>query len=209
MEGTIAEVRLFAGNFAPRAWALCYGQLLSINQNQALFSLLGTTYGGDGRTTFGLPDLRGRAPIGVGTGPGLTPRNLGQRSGAEYTNLGVSNLPAHTHAAAMTGETLTGVISATATVTPQAVNDEGGEETASGNHLSNTASGQGIYSSDGSPLVDMASYEAPVSGNVSLTGVSGNVTVGLTGHNQSVNLMQPYMGMNYIICLQGVYPSRS
>ena len=80
-EGFIGEVKLFAGNFAPRGWALCQGQLLAINQNQSLFSIIGTTYGGDGRTTFALPDLRGRAPLGTGSGPGLTPVSLGQKFG--------------------------------------------------------------------------------------------------------------------------------
>ena len=84
---------MFGGNFAPRGWALCNGQLLAISQNSALFSILGTTYGGDGRTTFGLPDLRGRAPLHAGNGPGLTPRSLGQKSGSETNTLTTANLP--------------------------------------------------------------------------------------------------------------------
>jgi len=82
-EAFIGEIRMFAGNFPPRGWAFCDGQLLPISQNAALFSLLGTNYGGDGRTTFGLPDLRGRAPVHAGTGPGLTPRSIGQKGGVE------------------------------------------------------------------------------------------------------------------------------
>ncbi len=93
----IAEIRLFAGNFAPRGWAFCDGQLLSTATNTALFSLLGTTYGGDGRTTFGLPDLRGRAPVHSGQGPGLGPRPLGQLFGAETEPLQPMHLPAHAH----------------------------------------------------------------------------------------------------------------
>ena len=96
-EPFIGQIVMFGGNFAPRGWALCDGQLLAINQNQSLFAILGTTYGGDGRTTFGLPDLRGRSPLHPGSGPGLTPRALGQRSGAETTTLGVNNLPVHNH----------------------------------------------------------------------------------------------------------------
>jgi len=88
---------MFAGNFAPRGWAKCEGQLLAINQYNALFSILGTRYGGDGHTTFALPDLRGRVAIGSGTGPGLTPRSLSQRSGSETNMLTVANLPAHNH----------------------------------------------------------------------------------------------------------------
>jgi len=91
------QITMFAGNFAPRGWALCDGQLLAVSQNDALFSLLGTIYGGDGRTTFGLPDLRGRVPIHHGSGPGLTPRALGNRSGVEKVTLTTNQLPSHTH----------------------------------------------------------------------------------------------------------------
>ena len=94
----IGEIRMFAGNFAPRGWAFCDGQLLAVSQNDALFSLFGTTYGGDGRTTFGLPDLRGRIPIHAGTGPGLSSRVLGNRGGQEAVTLTPNQLPAHTHA---------------------------------------------------------------------------------------------------------------
>ena len=101
MEPTLGEVRMFAGNFAPRAWALCEGQLLAINSNQALFSILGTTYGGDGRTSFGLPDLRGRGPISPGTGPGLPSYREGQRGGATTNVLNVTQIPAHNHTGAV------------------------------------------------------------------------------------------------------------
>ena len=97
MEQTLAEIRMFAGNFAPRGWALCEGQLLPINANQALFSLLGTTYGGDGRTTFALPDLRGRAPIAAGNGPGLPSYPQGRKGGSNTTTMTVANMPSHSH----------------------------------------------------------------------------------------------------------------
>ncbi|QBK31404.1 phage tail protein [Roseitalea porphyridii] len=96
-EPFVGEIRMFAGNFAPRGWAFCDGQLLAVSQNDALFSLLGTIYGGDGRTTFGLPDLRGRLPIHAGHGPGLSERRLGAKSGAEKVTLTVNQLPSHTH----------------------------------------------------------------------------------------------------------------
>jgi microcystin-dependent protein len=95
---TIAEISMFGGNFAPRSWANCDGQLLPISQNTALFSILGTTYGGDGRTTFGLPELRGRVAVHTGSGPGLTPRQMGQRSGSETNTLTIAQLPSHGHA---------------------------------------------------------------------------------------------------------------
>ena len=96
-EPFIGQIQTFGFDFAPRGWATCDGQLLAIASNTALFSLLGTTYGGDGRTTFGLPDLRGRAPIHQGQGPGLTHRRMGERSGAETVTLDVSQMPAHNH----------------------------------------------------------------------------------------------------------------
>jgi len=97
-EPFIGEIIVFAGTFAPRGYADCDGQLLQINQNQALFSLLGTRYGGDGRTTFGLPDLRGRAAMHQGSGPGLTPRALGARTGSEAVALTPAQMPVHSHA---------------------------------------------------------------------------------------------------------------
>lgn len=99
MDPFIGEVTLFAGNFAPRGWSLCNGQLLAISQNTALFSILGTTYGGDGRTTFALPDLRGRSIVRAGRGPGLSDIRLGQKGGQENVTLTTMNLPSHTHSA--------------------------------------------------------------------------------------------------------------
>ena len=96
-EAFYGEIRMFAGNFAPRFWALCNGALMSTANNDALFSLLGTFYGGDGRTTFGLPDMRGRIPLHFGTGPGLTPRPIGERSGQEAVTLTTATMPAHSH----------------------------------------------------------------------------------------------------------------
>src|SRR3978361_216820 len=93
----VAEIKLFGGNFAPRGYALCNGQLLPISQNTALFSLLGTTYGGNGQSTFGLPDLQGSVPVGVGQGPGLSDRGLGEQSGVDAVTLLASELPAHNH----------------------------------------------------------------------------------------------------------------
>lgn len=96
-EPFVGEIRMFAGNFAPRGWAFCDGQLLAVSQNDALFSLLGTIYGGDGRTTFGLPDLRGRIPLHAGSGPGLSPRRLGAKAGSEKETLTVNQLASHSH----------------------------------------------------------------------------------------------------------------
>lgn len=107
MEPFIGEIRMFAGNFAPRQYAFCDGQLLSVSQNDALFSLLGTMYGGDGRTTFALPDLRGRVPIHQGQGPGLSQRRMGQRGGAEAETVSAAQIPGHTHVLQGTAEDAT------------------------------------------------------------------------------------------------------
>ncbi len=114
-EPFIAEIRIFAGNFAPRGWAFCDGQLLAVSQNDALFSLLGTIYGGDGRTTFGLPDARGRIPLHAGTGPGLSARRLGSKDGGEKVTLTTNQLASHTHdwnanTAAATGDAPAGKV---------------------------------------------------------------------------------------------------
>lgn len=107
-EPFVGEIRLFAGTFAPVGWSLCDGQLLTVSENDVLFSLLGTTYGGDGLTTFGLPDLRGRVPIHMGRGPGLSPRALGATGGTETATVTTSQLPAHTHQAAGADDTNVG-----------------------------------------------------------------------------------------------------
>jgi microcystin-dependent protein len=107
-EPFVGEIRMFAGNFAPRGWAYCDGQLLAVSQNDALFSLLGTIYGGDGRTTFGLPDLRGRVPIHAGQGPGLSSRRLGSKGGVEKVTVTVNELPSHVHPIASTASASAG-----------------------------------------------------------------------------------------------------
>lgn len=175
MEGTIGEIRMFAGNFAPRSWAFCSGQLMSIQQNTALFSILGTTYGGNGTTNFALPDLRGRVPVGTGQGPGLPNVILGEAAGEPSHTLITTEMPLHTHA--------------------MHVNDNTSnmKTTAAGNFLnSKTESGE---STSASALSSDATLNS--------AGVS------LAGGSQPHNNMQPYLGMNYIICLFGIFPSRN
>lgn len=180
-QGFIGEIRLFAGNFAPRSWAFCEGQLLSIAQNTALFSILGTTYGGDGRTSFGLPDLRGRAPISQGTGPGLNTHRLGERSGIENVTLNILELPSHHHNLS-TGSVQVGNEAKGSTST----------ETAAGNFKGNLTGG--FRSAGGGGIL----------ANGSVHGNSANV-----GGNLSHTNMQPYLAVNYIIALQGTFPSRN
>ena len=184
MEGMIGEVRMFAGSYAPRSWAFCAGQLLPISQNTALFSILGTIYGGDGRTTFALPDLRGRVPIGPGNGPGLSSRREGQKGGTETNTLNITQIPSHTH---------TNALKVNSTDSTQAVATNGASIATPG-----AISGRAFASTLG--------YNTATP-DVTLNQQS--VTIGNTGGGQSVNNMQPWLSIYYIICLQGIFPPRS
>src|SRR5262249_6641090 len=170
----VAEIRIFAGNFAPTGWALCDGQLLPISQNTALFSLLGTTYGGDGKSNFALPDLQGCAPMQQGQGPGLSQRVLGEQSGEQTVTLLQTEMPVHAHTAV--GST------GTDQVTP--VNNAW----ASGTKLG----GGNMYAPTGANNVTMNPFATSVAG--------GNLP-----HNN----MPPFLGLTFIIALQGVFPPRS
>jgi len=192
----LGEIILFAGNFAPRSTAYCNGQLLAIAQNQALFSLLGTTYGGDGRTTFALPDLRGRVPVHPGTGPGLSTRKLGQRSGQETHILTAQEMPSHTHIPVNQASTDQHVLlSATA-----AVNEvpAPGDVPAAANY------GSGL---SGQKVKAFGPPTNTVNGQT-LSGSTG-LTISDTGNSLAHNNMQPWLGVSYIICTDGLYPSRS
>ena len=170
MEPFIGQIIMFGGNFAPRGWALCDGSLLSIAQWSALFSILGTSYGGDGRTTFGLPDLRGRVPMHAGNGPGLTSRRLGDKSGNETNTLSIAQIPPHQHNVSL-------------------------------------------------PAKEEANTEVPTNNFIAGAGFDGfgttsDVTMGAlpqqnVGGGQPVNNIQPFQCVNFIIALQGIFPSRS
>ena len=174
-EPFIAEIRIFAVNFAPRGWAFCNGQLLPLAQITALFSIIGTTYGGDGRTTTALPNLEGRAAMHPGRGPGLTARRLGQKGGVESVDLTDAQLPQHTHKQKAVQRTQFTV---------------GDSLTPDGNYLASPQAGS--FYSDASNLAGMSSR-----------------TIGNAGGGQPHNNLQPYLTINYIIALVGLYPSRS
>jgi microcystin-dependent protein len=176
----IGTICMFGFNFPPRTWALCNGQLLSIAQNTALFSLLGTTYGGNGQTTFALPDLRGRVPVHFGQGPGLSSYDLGQVGGVESSTLTVNQMPAHAHT--FSGQQ---AVAATAGTTPDPT----------GNILAAPASSIPHYAAAN------AATGATASGSV--TG-----TTALAGGSQPQSELQPYLGLNFSIALQGIYPPR-
>ena len=171
----LGEIVLFGGNFAPRGWAFCDGQLLAISSNSALFSILGTIYGGDGRTTFALPDLRGRAPLGPRTGPGLSTYSEGQKGGLEQVTLNTAQIPSHSHAA-----------------TANAVEPAGNSNDAAGNFWADDAGvASGTY------------HSGP--GNATMN--AGAITVANNGGNQPHENRQPWLAVNYIIALQGFFPS--
>ena len=179
MEPFIGQIIMFAGNFAPRGWAFCNGQLINITENPALYSVIGITYGGDGRTTFALPDLRGRVPVHPGQGSGLTRRNLGEKGGLEKVSLSLSELPAHSHR---------GTASLNA-------NNEASEVSRPEKMFPSMLSG-GVtgYASRGKAKMN--------SGVVS-------VSISRAGGNVPHPNMQPYLGVQYIIALEGVFPPRS
>lgn len=181
MEGTISEIRMFAGNFAPQTWAFCQGQLLSIASNTALFSLLGTNYGGNGQTTFALPNFSGRVAIGAGQGPGLSPYQLGQSGGIENFTILNSNFPAHTHPV-------------TGTITMKANAAAGNSDAPQGNYPA-TLAGTPMYAN---------TNNASGMGNMQLALTAAN-----TGSQIPVSNIQPVAGMNYIICMFGIFPSRN
>jgi len=167
----IGEIRMFAGTFAPVGWAICDGQLLPISENAVLFALLGTTYGGDGQTTFALPDLRGRAPLHQGQGIGLSLRFIGEALGSENVTLLASQMPLHAHA--------------------------------------QVASANAASSASGPSAAPAASATTSFygSGNADLTMAAS--AVGSAGNDQPHNNMAPYLALNFIISLFGIFPSRN
>lgn len=183
MDPFIGQIQTFGFNFAPRAWAMCDGQLLPISSNSALFSLIGTIYGGDGRTTFALPDLRGRAALHQGNGPGLSDRRIGSRGGSERNTLNITQLPSHNHSAA-------GTIQA---------------------HFQPPTGGGSTNNPNGANFAGMGGVDIYTNQGVNVNMAANNVsvTVGNTGGNQSFNNMQPYLTITWCIALQGIFPSRS
>ncbi|MDA9773785.1 tail fiber protein [Saprospiraceae bacterium] len=169
MDPFLGEMVMFAGNFAPRGWALCDGQLLPISQYSALFSILGTTYGGDGRTTFALPDMRGRNPMHPGNGPGLTPKRLGEKSGNERTTLITANLPQ-------------------SQINIPCTDDD----------ANNSDEPQGrVLGLSETPLYNATATLSMKPGSI------------IGAANTSFSNESPYTAVNFIIALQGVFPSRN
>ena len=174
----IGQIMIFAGNFAPVGWALCDGRLLEISDNEPLFRVIGTTYGGDGTVTFALPDLRGRVPLGDGAGPGLSSYQLGQKVGAESVALTPTQMPSHAHPV-------------------NAVNAPGNGNIPAGNTLLSAVGGQAASAPYQTPA-----YAAPSGNTTSLAGTS----VASTGGGQTHQNLQPFLVFNFCIALSGANP---
>lgn len=186
MDPFLGEIRMFAGPYAPVNWHFCDGALLPIGTYQALYALLGTAWGGDGATTFGLPDLRGRLPVGQGAGTGLTARTLGQTGGASQVTLTIANFPAHTHA----------------------VN----ASNAAGTSMVPTANG-GLSACVAPPSGKVVRYAPPTANPAPVPQSLADATISYAAYGQgggvvSHDNLMPYQAVNYIICLQGMFPER-
>lgn len=178
MEGIIGYTTIFAGNFAPKNWAFCQGQIMPIASNTALFSILGTYYGGNGTTTFGLPDLRGRTVVGVGQGPGTNSYDLGQTNGAETNTVTAMQMPAHVHPL-------------TVKITPVASNDAGSPTPVNG-----------VYGSGSNNLYNPT-------GDSSFKPYTAALSMQPTGSGLLFSTLHPVLGLNYIICMRGIFPARN
>lgn len=181
----LGQIIMFAGNFAPNGWALCNGQLLSIAQNSALFSILGTTYGGDGVSTFALPNLQGRVPEHWGTGPGLPTVVIGEAAGSNNVSILVSNLPQHSHS-----------------VAPPCSNAAGTSTTPVNSYPAVDAVTATFTPPSTHGTITVNTF-APTSNQTMAPFVSGSV-----GNNIPINIQQPYLAVTFIIALQGIFPSR-
>lgn len=186
MDEYVGVIKAFAGNFTPKGYVQCNGQTMQIMQFQALYAILGTTYGGNGTTTFGIPDLRGRSAIGSGQGLGLATNHIiGEKTGQETVNILTTNMPAHSHTAISTLH----------------VNDQEGDT-----NVPVTGSSFAAMIDSSSRKVFAYSTAAPT---VALSATTITTTVGVTGGSLPISIVQPTLAINYIICVEGYFPSRN
>ncbi len=198
MEAYISMISAFGCNFVIRNWGACSGGLLAINQNTTLYSLIQNFYGGDGRTSFALPDLRSRVPISYGHGPGLSNKALGQIGGRETTTLTVIDLPSHHHSISVTGTT-----QQAATAMPVST-DAAGTTSPDGNYLGATSLANLVYTGTlSSPAGAMGPIPIPAQ-QLAVTGMTG-----ASGGSQPVHTQSPYQAVNFQMCMFGIYPSRA
>lgn len=205
MDYYMAEVVMFAFDWAPANFASCNGSTLPINQFAALYSLLGTKFGGDGRVTFGLPDLRGRLSVGMGQGSGLTPRNFADKIGAEQVTLNANTLPSHQHAVQekTAGQTVTATAAATVNALAGQANKLPPTNNYWGRGFTGTAATQNYADSHDTTMAADA-----VQVSVTPTFNASNVVITPTGASLPFAIMQPSLVLNYCICTQGLFPSR-
>jgi microcystin-dependent protein len=195
MEGTIGEIRMFAGNFSPKNWAFCNGQILAIQSNTALFSILGTTYGGNGQSTFGLPNLAGRTVIGRGSGQGLTSREIGEEGGTPGVTLTTPQMPAHIHPLVVNG------ILQTASAIGNVDTPTNGLSIAKAKYVVGQTDVPIVrFSNEVGDVVVNKSSQSPVNVLTQINPLNGN---------QPHENRQPGIGMNFIICLHGAFPARN
>lgn len=198
----IGEIKMFGFNFPPRNYTLCYGQLLSISQYTSVFSLLGTYFGGDGRTTFGIPELRGRSAIGQGDGPVTYPYTMGSIGGSESQTLTTNNLPSHNHSATFAGGSASATTTVNASKNPATVSSP-----SNGDYLAVPAEGRTLYSGY---IPDADKGETFTLAGVTTTVASaGQVVVGNTGQNAAFDNRSPYLAVNFCLALDGLYPPRN
>jgi microcystin-dependent protein len=197
----LGEIRMVAFNFAPADWALCQGQTIPVAQNQALFTLLNTTYGGNGASNFQLPNLAGRSPVGTGTGTNLTPVNLGDSLGSEKVTLTNDQLPTHTHViTASGGGTVTGSVAIPATTSTAGALETPGTNTVLGPPAAAGRAGTLYNTSTANTTL------APF--NITLQAAAPVVTAANAGLGLPTAIRNPYLGVNFVIALQGIFPSR-
>jgi microcystin-dependent protein len=200
-EPFIAEIKMFGGNFSPRGWAFCDGQLLAISQNEALFSLIGTTYGGDGRTDFALPDLRGRVPMHAGDGPGLKNRSLGRKGGRETVTLSSKQMPTHSHTIESSGN------GSSNTADLKVFNGLG--------DTSDPTKAKSITSKIPGGFDGISILSTKDEGDTIASAITNTSTGNLpkktenTGGKLPIRNMQPYTAINFIIALSGMFPARN
>lgn len=194
-EPYLGSVCATAATFCPRGYMAADGQTLAISQNQALFALIGNTYGGDGRTSFALPDLRGRSPVGTGQGPGYRPVTLGQQRGQEEVTLTQAQMPSHTHGAHYSAGDFSGKVVATSS--------EGGHKTPAPNRrLGKLGGGRDdtLYSESDADLVELQ--------DVAISQQGAHVDIRPAGGNSPFSNLPPQLGVNYCIAVQGIFPPR-
>jgi microcystin-dependent protein len=205
----LGEIKMVGFNFAPVGWSTCQGQTLAIAAYSALFALLGTTFGGNGTSTFQLPDLQGRVPLGQGTGPGLPAYVWGEKGGQNAVTLTQQQMPQHSHPAAFAG---TGGGNAPVTVSVQGSSAVANSSSPNGNYLAGqtgaSRSATDLYvtpAQAGTP----AAIAGTSSGSVALPAPTGSVTIQNSGGNQPFSIQPPYLCLYFIIAMQGIFPSRS